>query len=106
VQNKVLEAMAMGRPVVAATACVEALNAQPGGEILDASDADQYLRCIDLLLQDPERARAIGAAGRMRVQHSYTWDAHMKVIDRHLGALHAESAAPTAVRGLNHGSVA
>ncbi|HSQ73875.1 MAG TPA: TIGR03087 family PEP-CTERM/XrtA system glycosyltransferase [Rubrivivax sp.] len=106
VQNKVLEAMAMGRPVVAATACVEALNAEPGGEILDAADADEYLRCIDLLLRAPDRARAIGTAGRVRVEHSYTWDAHMTVIDRHLGALRAEPAAATAVRGLNHGPVA
>ena len=102
IQNKILEAMAMGRPVVAATACVEALTADPGREILDAAIAKEYMHCIDLLLQAPDRARAIGAAGRMRVQHSYTWAAHMSVIDRHLAALLARPASPAAVRGLNH----
>lgn len=86
IQNKILEAMAMGRPVVAAGACVEAIEAAPGTEILPAAEADDYLRCIDLLLRAPERAAAIGAAGRLRVLESYTWGAHMAVLDRHLGA--------------------
>jgi len=101
VQNKVLEAMAMARPVVAATACVEALKAEPGGEILDAADADEYLRCIEMLLQAPDRARAIGTAGRVRVLHSYTWDAHMNVIDRHLAALRPAEPGMAAVGTLN-----
>ncbi|MBX3601529.1 MAG: TIGR03087 family PEP-CTERM/XrtA system glycosyltransferase [Rubrivivax sp.] len=87
IQNKVLEAMAMARPVVAATACVEALVAEPGGELLAAGDAAEYVRCIELLLRVPDRADAMGVAGRQRVLRSYTWDAHLAVIDRHLAAL-------------------
>ncbi len=102
IQNKILEAMAMGRPVVAATPCVEALTAEAGREILDASTAEEYVRCIDLLLQAPDRAAAIGNAGRLRVQHSYTWAAHMNVIDRHLGALRPAAVDPATARGLNH----
>ena len=86
IQNKILEAMAMGRPVVAASACVEALTADPGREILDAATAKEYVHCIDLLLQAPDRAAAIGHAGRVRVQQSYTWAAHLAVLDRHLAA--------------------
>ena len=81
IQNKILEAMAMARPVVAATACVDALTAETGAEILAASEADDYARCILLLLQAPDRAAAIGTAGRLRVLHSYTWAAHMAILD-------------------------
>ena len=84
IQNKILEAMAMGRPVVAASSCVSALEAQPGTEILAADDAADYVRCICQLLQEPESAQAIGSEGRRRVQKSYTWSAHMSVFDRHL----------------------
>jgi len=84
IQNKILEAMAMGRPVVAASACVEALTAEPGREILDATEADDYLRCIEGLLAAPDRAAAIGTAGRHCVQARYTWAAHLAVLDRHL----------------------
>jgi polysaccharide biosynthesis protein PslH len=85
IQNKILEAMAMGRPVVASTACVDALVAEPGGEILAATEAADFVRAVDLLLRAPDRAAAIGTAGRLRVLHSYTWAAHMAVFDRHLG---------------------
>jgi polysaccharide biosynthesis protein PslH len=88
IQNKILEAMAMGRPVVAASDCVEALVAEPGREILAAAGAADYQRCIELLLGAPDRAQAIGTAGRQRVLQSYTWDAHLAVLDRHLAALH------------------
>jgi polysaccharide biosynthesis protein PslH len=87
IQNKVLEAMAMARPVVAAGACVDALTAQPGAELLAADEAGEYRRCIDMLLRAPDQADAMGLAGRQRVLHAYTWDAHLAVIDRHLAAL-------------------
>lgn len=86
IQNKILEAMAMGRPVVASASCVAALSAQQGSEILAAEVAADYVRCIEQLLQAPDRAHAMGVAGRRRVQEGYTWAAHMSVFDRHLVA--------------------
>ena len=106
VQNKILEAMAMGRPVVAASACVEALTAEPGREILDAATADEYLRCIELLLQAPDRAAAIGQAGRGHVQRAYTWPAHLAVLDRQLAALRPAAPGPAPARALNQEPVA
>ncbi len=99
IQNKILEAMAMGRPVVAATACVQATTAEPGRDILAADDAGAYADAITQMLDQPQRAAALGAAGRARVLHSYTWDAHMSVIDRYLpaGFTSAAFAAPSAV---------
>ena len=87
IQNKILEAMAMGRPVVAAAPCVEALVAVPGAEIESAADAEAYQRAIEGLLAAPERAAAMGAAGRQRVLGSYTWAAHMAVLERQIADL-------------------
>jgi polysaccharide biosynthesis protein PslH len=94
IQNKILEAMAMGRPVVAAAECGQALEAEPGSEILTAQTAGDYQTHIRSLISDPQRAAAIGAAGRQRVLHSYTWAAHLSVLDRHLASF---GLAPTRV---------
>jgi len=87
IQNKILEAMAMGRPVVASRECAEAINARRGTELVDAPDAEAFAREVDALLRDPARAAALGEAGRLRVQQDYTWRAHLAAIDRHLTSL-------------------
>ena len=96
IQNKILEAMAMGRPVVAATACVEAINARPGVDLLAAERPADYLRQISALLQAPAQAAALGTAGRRRVLSSYSWDAHLAGIDPHLAPIGAPLAEATA----------
>jgi sugar transferase (PEP-CTERM/EpsH1 system associated) len=87
IQNKILEAMAMARPVVASQSCVEAIDAQAGTELVAAQDAADFVQCVAELLQSPSRARAIGEAGRARVVHHYSWAAHLAGIDRHLNDL-------------------
>lgn len=87
VQNKILEAMAMGRPVVAAESCVQALFATPGVEIASAASADAYLEHVLRLLQLPDEAESMGAAGRQRVLAAYDWRAHLSEVDRQLDAM-------------------
>jgi sugar transferase (PEP-CTERM/EpsH1 system associated) len=84
IQNKILEAMAMARPVVASTACVQAIDARPGDELVSAEQAQDFIREISALLKSPARAAATGQAGRQRVVASYSWAAHLGRIDRHL----------------------
>ena len=85
IQNKVLEAMAMARPVVASQSCADSIDARQGVELLAATEPADFVRQIGLLLQDSTRAAGIGEAGRRRVQQSYSWDAHLSGIDRYLG---------------------
>jgi polysaccharide biosynthesis protein PslH len=87
IQNKILEAMAMGRPVVAAQECAEAISAYTGREMMAAADAGSFVHAVDALLAEPQRAAALGAAGRHRVLLDYSWDAHLSSLDRHLAAL-------------------
>jgi sugar transferase (PEP-CTERM/EpsH1 system associated) len=98
IQNKVLEAMAMARPVVAAEACVQALQAEPGVELLAAREAGDYVSAVLALLADPVRADAMGAAGRQRVLASYDWAAQLCGLDAQLdlAATSAPVAAPRA----------
>ncbi|MET0364615.1 MAG: TIGR03087 family PEP-CTERM/XrtA system glycosyltransferase, partial [Sphingobium sp.] len=77
VQNKVLEAMAMARPVVASTAAAEGIDAQDERDFLVAADAVEEAAKVSALLSDPERAQALGLAGRRRVEERYSWDAEL-----------------------------
>jgi sugar transferase (PEP-CTERM/EpsH1 system associated) len=86
IQNKVLEAMAMARPVVAAGTCVRAIatHAQPG--LIAADDARGYIDRVAALLSDAAAAAEAGRAAREFVLGAYSWDAHLAGLDRHLEA--------------------
>lgn len=77
VQNKVLEAMAMGRPVVASTPAFTGIDAEPGRDLLVADGAAAQAEAVLALLSDPARAAALGAAGRRRMEEGYSWDAQL-----------------------------
>jgi sugar transferase (PEP-CTERM/EpsH1 system associated) len=93
VQNKVLEAMAMERPVVASEACAAAIDAVVGRDLLSASDAAQFVEAIQSLLADPGRAATLGRAARRCILERYSWDAQLAAIDRHLDAAPRASSA-------------
>lgn len=65
----IAEAMATGVPVVepAIAAFPEVVNETGGGVLYDPSDPDGLVNALESLLLDPERARALGAAGRKAI---------------------------------------
>ncbi|HVF93733.1 MAG TPA: TIGR03087 family PEP-CTERM/XrtA system glycosyltransferase [Sphingomonas sp.] len=79
IQNKVLEAMAMARPVVASEAAAEGID--HGGTILVAADADAQAGAIAALLDDPAAAARQGQAARARVLARYDWAARLAALD-------------------------
>lgn len=81
IQNKVLEAMAMARPVVASPAAFEGIEAEPGRDLVVEEDADATVRAIEALLASPDRARILGAAGRDLVVGRYAWDARLAPLE-------------------------
>ena len=81
IQNKVLEAMAMGVPVVASNECAGPVDAVPERDFLTAGTVADYQRQIERLLHSPERAAAMGMAARRQVLARYSWDAHLSKID-------------------------
>ncbi|MBY0365097.1 MAG: TIGR03087 family PEP-CTERM/XrtA system glycosyltransferase [Proteobacteria bacterium] len=84
IQNKVLEAMAMARPVVAAASCVRAIAAERQSGLEPADDAAGYVERIAALLADPAGADAAGRSAREFVCDAFSWDAHLAGLDRQL----------------------
>lgn len=89
IQNKILEAMAMSRAVVASTECAAAVDAITEQELLTATTPTDFINEIDSLLKDAERSARIGRAARQRVLSRYSWDAHLGGMDKYLLPLQA-----------------
>jgi sugar transferase (PEP-CTERM/EpsH1 system associated) len=81
VQNKILEAMAMSRPVVATEACSTGVDAVNGRDFVTARDGSAMVSAIDALLRDAAAADAMGAAARVRIASRYTWDAQLALLE-------------------------
>lgn len=96
IQNKILEAMAMSKAVVASAECAHAIGARDGVEMFSAADAQAFVAQIDALLHDPQRTAAAGVAARDKVLRSFSWEAHLSGIDRYLktAAVTKPRAAP------------
>ncbi len=76
-QNKVLEAMAMAKPVVASKRAAEGIDAKHGSEILIADCADEEAATVLRLMRDWKGAAAIGKAARARMVARYGWEARL-----------------------------
>ena len=83
IQNKVLEAMAMARPVVASRAAAEGID--HGGTIRVADGADACADQVAALIGNRVAADALGATARARVLARYDWDARLAPLDGLLG---------------------
>ncbi|MCB2114059.1 MAG: TIGR03087 family PEP-CTERM/XrtA system glycosyltransferase [Parvularculaceae bacterium] len=94
VQNKVLEAMAMGKPVISTPAGLEGINAQIGSEAIAAAAPQSFAAEIIRLLNDVDAARAIGEAARSRVLAEYQWPAQLSRLDAAIDELIRNSPAP------------
>ncbi|WP_375403636.1 TIGR03087 family PEP-CTERM/XrtA system glycosyltransferase [uncultured Sphingomonas sp.] len=81
IQNKVLEAMAMARPVVATPAAAKGID---HGESLRVAD-DSFASAVCDLLDRPDEARALGTSARAWMLARYAWPARLAPLDALLG---------------------
>lgn len=81
IQNKILEAMACGVPVVATTRAASALCARSGVEIVVADEASAFALAVVEILRKPELAREIGEAGRHYVIAHHSWEAASHAVE-------------------------
>jgi sugar transferase (PEP-CTERM/EpsH1 system associated) len=80
-QNKILESMSMGVPVVASAKAAGGVDAVPGEHLLVARTPAEYAAAVALILDQPgERAR-LANEGRQRVRSNHDWSHSMRRLD-------------------------
>jgi len=72
-KNRVLEAMAMGRPVVATPLAVQGLRVQPGRHVIVATTAGEFAAAVIRLLKEEGVANQMGSAAREAVLAHHSW---------------------------------
>ncbi len=111
IQNKLLEAMAMGRPVVATQAAALGIGAGTHDGLRVADDPEGLARETLALLRDPNAAESAGRAGRRFVEREYVWDRALGklegllehaarragIVTPHVAAVESAVAIPTGV---------
>jgi sugar transferase (PEP-CTERM/EpsH1 system associated) len=80
-QNKVLEMMASGIPVVASPQAAKGIQAVPGEHLIVADSAEEFAHHVVELLQDRHLRRKYSEAGRMQVERAHSWAAAMELLD-------------------------
>jgi glycosyltransferase involved in cell wall biosynthesis len=88
-QNKILEAMAAGVPVVVSRVAAGGVDAVANEHFLLASTPEEYAQAVLRILDHPAQRQQLGAAGRERMLSHHAWDRSMQrldgIIDRCLG---------------------
>jgi sugar transferase (PEP-CTERM/EpsH1 system associated) len=96
IQNKVLEALACGLPVVGTTPATQGVDGEPGRHYLVADDAQGFARAVCELLRSPERAAELGRSARAFVEARYDWELVFAELDELLERVARPRAASAA----------
>lgn len=92
VQNKVLEALAMNRPVVATSQALRGLHGERPGSALQADSAEKFARTLIDVLTRPELLST--DAGRAYVLEYFGWKRNLATIGELIPSRHAKAEAP------------
>ncbi len=101
VQNKLLEAMAMGKPVVTTSKVLQGIQAEPEQDLLTADDPRAFERQVLRLLRDPGLAQGLGRRARTFVLEQFDWKSNLQRLADLLQSGQTQTRAwPGQVRGL------
>lgn len=90
-QNKILESMALGVPVVCSSRAAGGVDAVPGEHLLVADETTELVEAIIRVTSDPQLRVKLAEAGLARVRTHHDWQASLKRLDQII-----EQAAPRA----------
>jgi glycosyltransferase involved in cell wall biosynthesis len=82
IQNKVLEALAMGAPTLVSPGARCGLEAEAGRDLMVADSPTEWIDTVQALLRDTDRRHALGAAGRSLVLARHSWPHQLAELDR------------------------
>jgi sugar transferase (PEP-CTERM/EpsH1 system associated) len=95
-QNKILEAMAMGVPVVTSSAAAGGVDAQAEQHFLVADSAADIATAVLRIVEQPAERARLAAAGRERMLSHHAWPRSMQRLDGIIERCRAARAAPQA----------
>jgi len=99
IQNKVLEAMAMARPVVVTPQALDGIRCQAGREVIEAEDAATFAdRVCESLLG---AAQSVATEARRRVVSDYSWESNLKRFEALLEGWSPEYADDNGIAAIN-----
>lgn len=73
-QNKILEAMGLGKPVVTTPLGQQGIDAEDDNHLCIGETSDEFAREVVKLLNDETRRERIGRQARARIEERYTWE--------------------------------
>ncbi|MEK7211201.1 MAG: glycosyltransferase family 4 protein, partial [Patescibacteria group bacterium] len=73
IQNKILQALSCGLPVVATSMCVDAFPETPDG-VLSGDTADQIANLVEKLIENQTDRKQLGGRGRMFIEKNWSWE--------------------------------
>lgn len=82
-QNKVIEGMAMARPVVTTSAAAQALGVSSGKELWIADEPETFAQAVIGALEAPAE---VAAKARRYVEQNHDWNRNLSALDRLLTA--------------------
>jgi len=81
IQNKILESMAIGTPVVCSSIGLEGISANNEKEIIVEDSPDKFAKRVVNLMNDSNLRRSFSLAGRKLIENHYTWDKVLSKLD-------------------------
>jgi glycosyltransferase involved in cell wall biosynthesis len=81
VQNKVLEALSMGKAVVCTPQAREGLKALTGEEIVVANSENEFALSVIKLIQDKNARDRLARRARRHVEENYSWAKNLSVLN-------------------------
>lgn len=81
IQNKILEALACGLPVVSSSYGNAGIKAKDGDEIIVACSPLSFTRAIMDLLEDPDIRLTLGCHGSELVKKKFSWESQIDILD-------------------------
>jgi len=81
IQNKILEAMAMGIPVVATPQAFEAIEAKPDKDLILGEDGIKIAKGVIKLIKEVSLRKSLSGSGRTVIEKNYRWAKNLQKLN-------------------------